>query len=83
VTPSGREVRRRDFLREQGKPVFLWNLVDLERIKWAGAEALAPGRHTVEFDFKYSGIGTGTLEYNNVSGLAQSGTGIAAMPRRG
>ncbi len=27
----------------KGKPVFLWNLVDLERIKWEGAEALTPG----------------------------------------
>ena len=33
------------------------------------------GRHTVEFDFKYEGIGVGTLEYNNFSGLAQPGTG--------
>jgi arylsulfatase len=56
-------------------PVFLWNLVDLERIKWEGPDALPPGRHTVEFDFKYDGIGVGTLVYNNFSGLAQPGTG--------
>jgi len=55
--------------------VFLWNLVDLERIKWEGAEALSPGKHTVEFDFKYEGIGAGTLAFNNFSGLAQPGTG--------
>jgi hypothetical protein len=30
----------------KGKPVFLWNLVDLERLKWEGTEALTPGRHT-------------------------------------
>jgi hypothetical protein len=30
--------------------VFTWNLVDLERIKWQGKEALAPGKHTLEFD---------------------------------
>jgi arylsulfatase len=36
---------------------------------------LPPGRHTLEFDFKYDGIGVGTLEYNNFSGLAQPGTG--------
>jgi arylsulfatase A-like enzyme len=59
----------------KGKPVFLWNLVDLERIKWEGPEALAPGKHTVEFDFKYDGLGVGTLEYNSMSGLARSGTG--------
>ena len=39
----------------KGKPVFLWNLLDLERIKWEGPDALAPGKHTVEFDFKYEG----------------------------
>jgi arylsulfatase len=55
--------------------VFLWNLVDLERIKWEGAEAVAPGRHTIEFEFKYEGTGVGTLVYNNFSGLAQPGTG--------
>jgi arylsulfatase len=59
----------------KGKPVFLWNMVDLERIKWEGADALTPGRHTIEFDFKYEGIGVGTLVYNNFSGLAQPGTG--------
>ena len=50
----------------KGKPVFLWNLVDLERPKWEGPDALTPGRHTIEFDFKYDGPGfgkggTGTL----------------------
>jgi len=59
----------------KGKPVFLWNLVDLKRIKWEGPDALAPGRHTVEFDFKDDGRGAGTLAYNNMSGLAQPGTG--------
>jgi Sulfatase len=59
----------------KGKPVFLWNMVDLERTKWEGPDALPPGRHTIEFDFKYEGIGVGTLEYNNFSGLAQPGIG--------
>ena len=59
----------------KGKPVFLWNLVDLERLKWEGAEALTPGRHTVEFDFKYEGMGVGTLVYNSFSGLGRPGTG--------
>jgi arylsulfatase len=36
---------------------------------------LAPGRHAVEFDFKYEGIGAGTLAFNDFSGLAQPGTG--------
>ena len=31
----------------KGKPVFLWNLVDLKRIRWEGADALSPGKHTL------------------------------------
>lgn len=58
-----------------GKPVFLWNLVDLERVKWQGADALTPGKHVVEFDFQYDGLGAGTLRYNSFAGLGQSGTG--------
>jgi len=50
-------------------------MVDLKRIKWEGAEALSPGRHTVEFAFKYDGLGDGTLTYNNFSGVGRSGTG--------
>jgi hypothetical protein len=60
----------------KGKPVFLWNLVDLKRIKWEGAEALTPGQHTLEFDFKYDGLGVGTLAFNNMSGLGRPGTGV-------
>jgi len=41
----------------KGKPVFLWNLLDLERVRWEGAETLAPGKHTLVFDFKYDGPG--------------------------
>ncbi len=58
----------------KGKPVFLWNLVDLKRLRWEGPE-LSPGRHTVEFDFDYHGLGAGTLAFNNMSGIGQSGTG--------
>jgi len=50
-------------------------MIDLERIKWEAPKALTPGKHTVEFDFKYEGLGAGTLAYNNMSGLAQPGTG--------
>jgi copper chaperone CopZ len=35
-----------------------------------GPEALSPGKHVVEFDFKYDGLGAGTLAYNNMSGSA-------------
>ena len=75
ILTSGGRFAGYGFYLLKGKPVFLWNMVDLERIKWEGADALPPGRHTVEFDFKYEGIGVGTLVFNNFSGLAQPGTG--------
>ena len=37
--------------------MFLWNLVDLKRLRWEGTEVLSPGKHTLEFDFKYNGLG--------------------------
>ncbi|MGY4403349.1 arylsulfatase [Bradyrhizobium sp. USDA 3315] len=75
ILTSGGRFAGYGFYLLQGKPVFLWNMVDLERIRWEGPDALSPGQHTVEFDFKYDGIGAGTLAYNDFSGLAQPGTG--------
>ncbi|HET7718253.1 MAG TPA: arylsulfatase [Bauldia sp.] len=51
----------------KGVPVFTWNLVDLERVKWQGKDALQPGKHNLEFDWTYDGKGlgkggTGTLK---------------------
>src|SRR5206468_10274693 len=51
----------------KGKPVFTYNLLDLERYRWEGGvgardwlgRALAPGKHTLVFDFKYDGPGPG------------------------
>jgi len=60
----------------KGKPVFTWNLLGLKRVKWEGPEALTPGNHTLEFDFKYDGLGFGTLAFNSVSGIGRSGTGV-------
>jgi hypothetical protein len=59
----------------KGKPVFVWNLLDLERIRWEGAEALEPGKHRLEYDFKYDGLGFATLAFNNISGIGRPGTG--------
>jgi arylsulfatase A-like enzyme len=75
ILTSGGRFSGYGFYLLQGKPVFLWNLVDLERIKWEGPDALTPGKHTVEFDFKYDGLGLGTLAFNNMSGLGRPGTG--------
>jgi hypothetical protein len=58
VTDGGRFAGYGFYLLK-GRPVFTWNLVDLERIKWQGKEALAPGKHTLEFDWKYDGPGLG------------------------
>jgi len=75
ILTSGGRFAGYGFYLLEGKPVFLWNLVDLKRIKWEGPEVLTPGRHTLEFDFKYDGLGVGTLAFNNLSGLGRSGTG--------
>jgi hypothetical protein len=60
----------------KGKPVFLYNLLDLKRVRWEGPEALSPGKHTLEFAFKYDGLGMATLAFNNVSGIGRGGTGV-------
>ena len=75
ILTSGGRFGGYGFYLLKGKPVWLWNLVDLKRIKWEGTDALTPGRHTVEFDFKYDGLGPGTLAYNNFSGVGRGGTG--------
>jgi hypothetical protein len=41
-----------------GKPVFLYNLLNLKRTIWAGPE-LSAGKHTIIFDFKSDGPGLG------------------------
>ena len=43
----------------KGKPVFVYNFFNVERFRWEGPAALAPGKHTVVFDFKYDGPGFG------------------------
>jgi arylsulfatase len=78
LTSGGRFAGYGFYLLE-GKPVFLWNLLNLERLKWEGTDALTPGKHTVQFDFKYDGLGVGTLVYNSFSGLGQPGTGTLSV----
>jgi arylsulfatase len=60
----------------KGKPIFTWNLLDLRRVRWEGPEALTRGKHTLEFDFKYDGLGFATLAFNSLSGIGRSGTGV-------
>jgi arylsulfatase A-like enzyme len=52
----------------KGKPVFTYNLLGLERFRWEGKDALAPGKHTIVFDFKYDG-----------PGMAKGGTGVLSV----
>jgi arylsulfatase A-like enzyme len=63
------------FYLVKNKPVFLWDLVDLKRVRWEGPE-LTPGKHMLEFDFKYAGLGEGTMAFGSYAGLGQGGTGV-------
>ena len=67
---------------QHGKPVFEYNLLDLERFRWEGGiggkisedffgRALKPGKHTLVFDFKYDGPGPG-----------KGGTGVLSVDGR-
>jgi arylsulfatase A-like enzyme len=58
----------------KGKPIFCYNFLDMERFRWEGGlglardvlgRALAAGKHTLVFDFKYDGPGP-----------AKGGTGV-------
>jgi hypothetical protein len=75
IVTSGGRFAGYGFYLLKGKPVWCWNMVDLQRVKWEGPDALTPGKHNVEFDFKYDGLGIGTLAFNNMSGLGRPGTG--------
>lgn len=63
------------FYLVKSKPVFLWNLVDLKRLRWEGPE-LSPGKHVLEFDFHYDGLGPATMAFGNYSGIGRGGTGV-------
>ncbi len=67
---------------QHGKPVFVYNLLDLERFRWEGGigglvdqdvfgRELKPGKHTIVFDFKYDGPGPG-----------KGGTGVLSVDGR-
>jgi arylsulfatase len=52
---------------QKGKPVFVYNTLNLKRDRWEGGvgaedwigKSLKPGKHTIAFDFKYDGPGSG------------------------
>jgi len=49
----------------KGKPVFIYNFLILAIFRWEGQAPLAPGQHTIVFDFTYDG-----------PGVAKGGTGV-------
>ena len=64
---------------QKGKPVFVYNMLDLKKIRWEGGvgamvgadvlgKELKPGKHTIVFDFKYNGPGP-----------AKGGTGVLSV----
>ena len=63
----------------KGKPVFVYNLLNLKRYRWEGGvgaedwlgRSLNPGKHTIAFDFKYDG-----------PGLGKGGTGVLTVDGR-
>jgi arylsulfatase A-like enzyme len=60
----------------EGKPVFVYNLLNLKRYRFEGGvgaedwlgRSLTPGKHTIAFDFKYDG-----------PGLGKGGTGVLSV----
>jgi arylsulfatase A-like enzyme len=67
------------FYINKGIPTFDWNMLGLKQITWTAPQPLSPGKHTLVFDFKYDGLGTATLAFNNLSGIGQSGTGTLSV----
>src|SRR5512136_1686031 len=63
----------------KGKPVFVYNLLNLKRYRFEGGvgaedwlgRSLKPGKHTIVFDFKYDG-----------PGLGKSGAGVLSVDGR-
>ncbi|MEY9361223.1 arylsulfatase A-like enzyme [Bradyrhizobium yuanmingense] len=75
VTMGGRFVGYGLYV-QKGKPVFVYNLLNLKRYRWEGGvgaedwlgSSLKPGKHTIVFDFKYDG-----------PGLGKGGTGVLSV----
>jgi arylsulfatase A-like enzyme len=68
VTQGGRFSGYGLYLAKDGKPTFVFDLLDIERPKWQAPQALSRGKHTIVFDWKMEPQGpvvgrggTGTL----------------------
>ncbi len=49
----------------KGKPVFNYNMLILAQYRWEGTDVLAPGKHTIAFEYTYDG-----------PGIAKGGSGV-------
>jgi len=58
MTQGGRFAGWGFYLRS-GRPVFVYNLLDLERPRIAATDSLSAGKHSIEFLFTYDGPGFG------------------------
>jgi arylsulfatase len=56
-----------------GRPVFTWNLLDLERVRWEAPEGLPAGRHVIAFAFQPDASGPP---------VGRGGTGILSVNGR-
>ena len=72
VTQGGRFSGWGLYLKD-GKPTFTMNLLDIERPKWQGPDALPAGKHTIVFDWKMDAQG---------EPLARGGTGTLSIDGR-
>jgi arylsulfatase len=69
VTQGGRFAGYALYLKD-GKPTFTINLIGVDRPKWQAADALAPGKHVVVFDWKMDAQGLA---------VARGGTGTMTV----
>lgn len=81
VTQGGRFAGYGLYLKD-GKPTFTLNLIDVERPKWQGADALPPGNHTLVFDWKMDPQGMAVARGGSGT-LSVDGRAVAtkALPR--
>jgi arylsulfatase len=47
------------FYMKNGKPAFSYNYLGLQTTNIMASQALAPGKYTIVYDFKYDGVGAG------------------------
>ena len=59
--------------------MFVYNFLDLQRVRWEGADALTPDKHTLEFDFKSSCPALACCTETAASGPAASRSRMAEL----